>query len=256
MTPDAAAARARRASGAQALQRPVVVMAVSREGEEPPLLQAWREQPAPRPLLLLVPRHPQRFDEVAADRARRRARPATAQSAGPTRRRPTRTTADVWLGDSLGEMPLYYAHGRRGPARRQLRAAGRAEPDRGRGLRLSGGDGAAHLQLRAGRRRRWRPARRCAWPTSMKAWHARRADARCVARQWAERAAAFAQMHRARRVAWPSASCSSPGLASARRLSTPHASGSPADAARSAFGSAGRRDARVAPSNFSVRAAR
>jgi 3-deoxy-D-manno-octulosonic-acid transferase len=61
-----------------------------------------------RPLLLLVPRHPQRFDDVAAlvqasglQVARRSGwgdePPAAAQA------------ADVWLGDSLGEMPLYYA---------------------------------------------------------------------------------------------------------------------------------------------------
>jgi 3-deoxy-D-manno-octulosonic-acid transferase len=53
---------------------------------------------------LVVPRHPQRFDEVAA----------LAQQAGLTvSRRSTwndaPSDADVWLGDSLGEMPLYYA---------------------------------------------------------------------------------------------------------------------------------------------------
>ena len=91
-----------------AAQRPVVMAANSREGEEASLLAAWRSQPAPRPLLLLVPRHPQRFDEVAAmvaahgfSLARRSAwadvPPATAAA------------ADVWLGDSMGEMALYYA---------------------------------------------------------------------------------------------------------------------------------------------------
>jgi 3-deoxy-D-manno-octulosonic-acid transferase len=83
-------------------------MASSREGEEPPLLAAWRTQPAPRPLLLLVPRHPQRFDEVAQ----------WVRDGGFTlaRRRTWRDepadddmSADVWLGDSMGEMPLYYA---------------------------------------------------------------------------------------------------------------------------------------------------
>ena len=83
-------------------------MASSREGEEPPLLAAWRAQGAPRPLLLLVPRHPQRFDEVAqlvrdagftlARRSSWRDEPAAADA-----------QADVWLGDSMGEMPLYYA---------------------------------------------------------------------------------------------------------------------------------------------------
>lgn len=92
----------------QALQRPVVLAAVTRKGEEAPLLQAWRQLPEPRPLLLIVPRHPQRFEEVAA----------LVQEAGLTLAlRSTWTNlppaeaadADVWIGDSLGEMPLYYA---------------------------------------------------------------------------------------------------------------------------------------------------
>jgi 3-deoxy-D-manno-octulosonic-acid transferase len=64
--------------------------------------------PAPRPLLLLVPRHPQRFDAVAA---------LAAQAGFTTARRsafgdmpPVDAAAlDVWLGDSMGEMPLYFA---------------------------------------------------------------------------------------------------------------------------------------------------
>ena len=91
-----------------ALSRPVVLMASSREGEEEGLLEAWRALPAPRPLLLVVPRHPQRFDDVAAM--------AEAAGFGVARRsewgdRPLARAgdADVWIGDSMGEMPLYYA---------------------------------------------------------------------------------------------------------------------------------------------------
>ena len=90
------------------LQRAVVLAAATREGEELPLLQSWAALPAPRPLLLLVPRHPQRFDEVAALIAQqgfslcRR----SAWTAGPPA---DALPADVWLGDSMGEMPLYYA---------------------------------------------------------------------------------------------------------------------------------------------------
>jgi 3-deoxy-D-manno-octulosonic-acid transferase len=93
------------------LGRPVLLMASSREGEEAVLLQAWRASAgaaARRVLLLIVPRHPQRFDEVAAivgtlgfTLARRSCfgdEPGASEMA-----------ADVWLGDSLGEMPLYYA---------------------------------------------------------------------------------------------------------------------------------------------------
>ena len=101
---------------AAALGRTVVMGAVTRAGEEAALLAAWvallplpvAPQTQPRPLLLLVPRHPQRFDEVAA----------LVQQAGLTLARRSSWTdhppaqahnADVWLGDSLGEMPLYYA---------------------------------------------------------------------------------------------------------------------------------------------------
>ncbi len=95
-----------------ALGRPVLLAASTREGEEGPLLRAFSElladlQP-PLPLLLLVPRHPQRFDEVAVGIAAagfvsaRRSRWGDEPS-------PLALQADVWLGDSIGEMPAYYA---------------------------------------------------------------------------------------------------------------------------------------------------
>ena len=92
----------------RALDRAVVLAASTREGEEEPLLRTWRGLRLPRPLLLLVPRHPQRFDEVEAMvataglRGLRRSGWADAPPAAAA-------AADVWLGDSLGEMPLYYA---------------------------------------------------------------------------------------------------------------------------------------------------
>ncbi len=91
-----------------ALGRPVVLAAATREGEEEPLLRAWATLRGPRPLLLLVPRHPQRFDEAAAMiaaaglRGLRRSGWGEAPPAAAA-------AADVWLGDSIGEMPLYYA---------------------------------------------------------------------------------------------------------------------------------------------------
>ncbi len=98
---------ARGRAWAAQLGRPVLMLAVSREGEEKVLLDDWLKRPAPRPLLAIVPRHPQRFDEVAAliqaadfTLARRSSwgdePPAAALQ------------ADVWLGDSMREMPLYY----------------------------------------------------------------------------------------------------------------------------------------------------
>jgi len=90
------------------LDRDVLLAAVMREGEEAMLLAAWAQVPAPRPLLLIVPRHPQRFDEVAQMiRAAgltlaRRSGWGDAPSADDLR-------ADAWLGDSMREMALYYA---------------------------------------------------------------------------------------------------------------------------------------------------
>jgi 3-deoxy-D-manno-octulosonic-acid transferase len=90
------------------LARPVVLMAVSREGEEAALLAAWAQLPAAgRPLLVIVPRHPQRFDEVAAmveAQGLRLARRSSWDDAPPQ----DALAAEVWLGDSMREMPLYY----------------------------------------------------------------------------------------------------------------------------------------------------
>jgi len=113
-------------------ERPVVLLASTREGEEALWLQALQTLQPQEPLnkepktalsltqqaqaaikkqawqavqWLLVPRHPQRFDEVAQQ----------LQSAGLSVARRSQwadgpaSQADVWLGDSLGEMPLYYA---------------------------------------------------------------------------------------------------------------------------------------------------
>ncbi|MDE2082253.1 MAG: lipid IV(A) 3-deoxy-D-manno-octulosonic acid transferase [Burkholderiales bacterium] len=91
-----------------ALGRPVVLAAATREGEEAPLLQAWAGVRGPRPLLVLVPRHPQRFDAVVAmvSAAGLNGLRRSAWRAGLP---PAARDVDVWVGDSLGEMPLYYA---------------------------------------------------------------------------------------------------------------------------------------------------
>ena len=110
MTPDAALlARGRRWRAA--LERPVVLAASTREGEELMLLQAWTARAAPRPLLVIVPRHPQRFDDVAALVAAHlsplglTAERRSHWSEAPSLRA---AAADVWIGDSVGEMPQYY----------------------------------------------------------------------------------------------------------------------------------------------------
>lgn len=90
------------------LGRPVMLGTSTREGEEPGLLQAWQALPARRRgLLLIVPRHPQRFDEVAAmvKAAGLRLARRSSWTDIPT---DEALAADVWLGDSMREMPMYY----------------------------------------------------------------------------------------------------------------------------------------------------
>ena len=97
--------------------KPVVLFASSREGEEALLLKELAALPvAQRSAVqwLIVPRHPQRFDEVAAlaqahgwSVSRRSA--WEVQGPGPLVDEPAGGAGPLWLGDSLGEMPAYYA---------------------------------------------------------------------------------------------------------------------------------------------------
>jgi len=98
---------ARGQTWAAQLGRPVVMLAVSREGEEKALLDAWLKLAQPRPLLVIVPRHPQRFDAVAVlivATGLRLVRRSHWSDEPPAEA----LTADVWLGDSMREMALYY----------------------------------------------------------------------------------------------------------------------------------------------------
>jgi 3-deoxy-D-manno-octulosonic-acid transferase len=76
--------------------------ASTREGEESLVLEAWRGIAGSRALLVLVPRHPQRFAEVAAllDRLGIGFVRRSESLPGPE--------TQVWLGDSMGEMAAYY----------------------------------------------------------------------------------------------------------------------------------------------------
>lgn len=122
--------------------RAVVLAASTREGEEVLLVEAWQRQsaespaapgglasfstpdraPAPgagtpgaarsthgAPLLVVVPRHPQRFDEVAAMLEARGLRVARRSRLDPEFLDLVPSEIDVLLGDSMGEMFAWYA---------------------------------------------------------------------------------------------------------------------------------------------------
>lgn len=81
----------------------VFLAASTREGEEALILDALASLD-PDILLVLVPRHPQRFEEVAA-LVHRRGLSMQRRSDGQRLQADTR----VWLGDSMGELFAYYA---------------------------------------------------------------------------------------------------------------------------------------------------
>jgi 3-deoxy-D-manno-octulosonic-acid transferase len=75
--------------------RKVLLLASTRDGEEKLLLDAM---PEASHLTVVVPRHPQRFDEVAVlAQARRTLKPIPSDD------------VKVYLGDTMGEMAFYYA---------------------------------------------------------------------------------------------------------------------------------------------------
>ena len=84
--------------------RPVWLAASTREEEEAIILDAFTRHASPDALLLLVPRHPQRFNDIAA-LINSRKLSMQRRSLGQFPEAPTR----VWLGDSMGEMPAYFA---------------------------------------------------------------------------------------------------------------------------------------------------
>jgi 3-deoxy-D-manno-octulosonic-acid transferase len=100
---DRRAARLREQFG----RRFVWLAASTREGEEQLLLDIFERLDLPDLLLVLVPRHPQRFAEVA-DLIEARGKPwaRRGDSMSPT---PLPPDVKLFLGDSMGEMASYFA---------------------------------------------------------------------------------------------------------------------------------------------------
>ncbi len=95
---------------AQIGPRPVLLCASTRDGEEALILDALRGlTPAPAGMLLvIVPRHPQRFDSVA-DLIAGHGFKLERRSALARKAEPLGAEVQVLLGDSMGEMFAYFA---------------------------------------------------------------------------------------------------------------------------------------------------
>lgn len=88
--------------------RPVWVAASTHEGEESLLLDAHEKllHQYPHLLLVLVPRHPERFPKVASLVEQRGLKLLRRTHGGPCS-----PETEVFLGDTLGELPVFYAAG-------------------------------------------------------------------------------------------------------------------------------------------------
>ena len=86
--------------------RPVWIAASTHDQEEQQILEAHRklQEDYPDLLLVLVPRHPERFAQVR-DLIRRFGFSCVAR----TERRRCSAATEVFLGDTMGEVPLFYA---------------------------------------------------------------------------------------------------------------------------------------------------
>ena len=94
--------------GLETCQRPVWVAGSTREGEEAVLLEAHRKlgHHYPEALLILAPRHPQRFEEVAKLCER-----TQCVMARRSLQQPVTEQTQVYLADTLGELEQLYTIG-------------------------------------------------------------------------------------------------------------------------------------------------
>ncbi len=97
---------------AAAAGRPILIAASTGEGEEQIVLEAWKGLD-PRPLLVLAPRRPERFDEVASlvERSGLRLIRSSETPTAPLDSRPSTLDSrpDIYLLDSIGELASVYA---------------------------------------------------------------------------------------------------------------------------------------------------
>ncbi|MFZ6758616.1 lipid IV(A) 3-deoxy-D-manno-octulosonic acid transferase [Undibacterium sp. Ji50W] len=93
-------------------ERQVILCASTRDGEEELILQAFVEQIPllqTNPLLIITPRHPQRFDHVASMLEARGISYVRRSTLNHEEIAPITKDVQVLLGDSMGEMYMYYA---------------------------------------------------------------------------------------------------------------------------------------------------
>jgi 3-deoxy-D-manno-octulosonic-acid transferase len=93
----------------------ILCAASTRDGEEKLILQAWKELLVKHPelvhvaRLLVVPRHPQRFQDVYQDIASQALKVSKKSQLSSEQLAQALTEGQIILGDTMGEMAFYYA---------------------------------------------------------------------------------------------------------------------------------------------------
>lgn len=104
--PDSLYEKAKQLREQLGVNRPVFIAASTHEGEEEQVLSAFRQikQQQPECLLVLVPRHQERFNKIA-----QLCESAGYQVVRRSENKPCESTTDIYLGDTMGELRLMLA---------------------------------------------------------------------------------------------------------------------------------------------------
>lgn len=109
MPPEGEAERGQYLRGLLGLNRPIFLAASTRDGEEKIILDALASANIPNLLTIIVPRHPQRFDEVASLLESRNIAYCRRSEFAMGNVASEIPNCQLILGDSMGEMFTYYA---------------------------------------------------------------------------------------------------------------------------------------------------
>jgi len=109
MPPDSAIKLGQQLRHSIGADRPILLAASTRDGEEVLILEAVAQAKVPNLLTVIVPRHPQRFDEVATLLKNKQVKFVRRSALSAENLDSMSTEVSYILGDSMGEMFNYYA---------------------------------------------------------------------------------------------------------------------------------------------------
>ncbi len=83
--------------------RPYILAASTRNGEEKILVRTWKKLDTENRLLVIVPRHPQRIQQILRD-----LEPLNMEIAIRSRKEPIKETTQIYIADTIGELTHFF----------------------------------------------------------------------------------------------------------------------------------------------------